>query len=545
VASLNDLVRARTALGEAELDLLHRLVGAWQLLADLSFADLLLWVPSEGSEGPGYVAVAQIRPTTGPTAFPDDLVGTWLPRGRRPQLDTALDEGRICRERDPEWRADVPVREETIPVRTPGGDVVAVVSRHTNLAAARTPSRLELTYLQAAGDLARMLAEGRFPGEELQRSGDGPRTGDGLVRLDPAGVVTYASPNAESAFRRLGLTADLVGRHLGRTVAELAPQMRASHDAVPRRLAGTEPAETELETSAGAIRLRTIPLTPDGVHGGALVLCQDVTELRRRERELITKDATIREIHHRVKNNLQTVAALLRLQSRRLEEPSARAALDEAVRRVGSIAVVHETLALAPDERVDFDEIAGRVLAMVGELATAHTPVRVARSGRFGILPAEVATPLVLVLTELVQNAAEHGLAGAGGEVTVEAGRTEPAGPGDAAQTGGAAGTGGVDPVGGVAGATGAGGPAATGGPAGATGAGDVTDAAGADGVLRLAVVDRGIGLPAGFDAATDGGLGLQIVRTLVEQELGGRLRLRSADPGVRAEVEVPLRADA
>ena len=68
---------------------------------------------------------------------------------------------------------------------------------------------------------------------------------------------------------------------------------------------------------------------------GALVLLRDVTELRRRERELMTKDATIREIHHRVKNNLQTVAALLRLQARRLRIPEGRAALEEAVRRVG------------------------------------------------------------------------------------------------------------------------------------------------------------------------------------------------------------------
>ena len=74
-----------------------------------------------------------------------------------------------------------------------------------------------------------------------------------------------------------------------------------------------------------------------GEHIGALVLLRDVTDLRRRDRELVTKDATIREIHHRVKNNLQTVAALLRLQARRLDVPEARAALEEAVRRVGSV----------------------------------------------------------------------------------------------------------------------------------------------------------------------------------------------------------------
>ena len=103
--------------------------------------------------------------------------------------------------------------------------------------------------------------------------------------------------------------------------------------------------------------LRAIPLRPTGERTGGIVLLRDVTELRRRDRELVTKDATIREIHHRVKNNLQTVAALLRLQARRIGVPEGRVALEEAVRRVGAIAVVHETLSQAFDETVDFDEV--------------------------------------------------------------------------------------------------------------------------------------------------------------------------------------------
>ena len=136
---------------------------------------------------------------------------------------------------------------------------------------------------------------------------------------------------------------------------------------------------------------------------------RDVTELRRRDRELVTKDATIREIHHRVKNNLQTVAALLRLQARRTDAEDAKAALEEAVRRVGSIAIVHETLSHAVEETVDFDEIADRLGSMVVDVSGVEVPVRVVREGSFGKLPSEAATPLAMVLTELLQNAVEHG----------------------------------------------------------------------------------------------------------------------------------------
>jgi two-component sensor histidine kinase len=488
VPTLNDLVHEHTDLSAADLDWLHLLVADWQLLADLSFADLVLWVPVRARTS--YVAVAQMRPTTGPTVYFDDLVGEWLPRGRRPQVDDALDQGRICRERDPEWREDVPVREETIPVRR-AGRVVAVISRHTNLAAARTPSRLELTYLQCAADLAQMVAEGRFPfvGADDGHAGS-PRVGDGLVRVDEEGVVTYASPNALSAYRRLGLTADLLGAHLGGTTAALAASEVPVDQSVAGVLSGQAPKQTEVEANGTVVALRAIPLFPGGRRVGAMVLVRDVTELRRRERELLTKDATIREIHHRVKNNLQTVAALLRMQARRLTDPTSREALGEAVRRVSSIALVHETLSLSIDETVDFDLIADRLLAMMADVGPDDQPIAVRREGQFGTLSAEQATPLAMVLNELLQNAVEHGLSGAGGEVTVRADRLA--------------------------------------------------------GRLRVVVTDSGKGLPEGFDADQSGSLGLQIVRTLVLGELGGVLELRPVQTpgvprGVEAVVDLPM----
>ena len=488
VPSLNDLAPLRTDLTGEDVDWLHLLLADWQLIADLSFADLVLWLPLTGNAG--FVAAGHVRPSTGPTAHHDDLVGTEVPRGRRPQLDTAYDEHRICRERDPDWPGDVPVREETIPV-VRDGRVLAVVSRHTNLAAARTPSRLELTYLRTADDLAVMVSQGRFPipGADHQVA-LAPRVGDGLPRLDERGVVTFASPNAVSAYRRLGLTMDLVGTHLGDATAALARRTGAVDEALSMVVSGWAAREAEVEARGSTVRLRVIPLTPDGARTAALVLCRDVTEVRRRERELVGKDATIREIHHRVKNNLQTVAALLRLQARRLPpgETAAREALGEAERRIGSIAVVHETLSQSGSNVVDFDEVADRVVALTGEMGSGGGAVRVLRDGSFGRLAPEVATPLALVLVELVQNAVEHGLAGRDGAVRVSV-AVHPDPGGDR---------------------------------------------------LVVVVEDDGGGLPAGFDPVTAGGLGLQIVRTLVEGELGGTLTLESASPGTRVTLDLP-----
>jgi two-component sensor histidine kinase len=475
VSNLNDVLRRQTDLDAADIEWLHLLLGDWQLLSDLSFADLVLWVPATVD---GWFAVAHVRPTTGPMVFFDDVVGRRPDQGRRPLLDQAFGELRIVRDRDPEWRDDMPIREEAIPVVSEGR-ALAVLTRHTNLATLRTPSRLELTYRASADDLARMIAQGEFPtlGAPTGQRRGAPRVGDGVMRLDAEGTVSYASPNAVSAIHRLGHVGDVTGNSLMR----IASEMLRDDEPVDERLAlvvtGRVPWRTEVESRGASVSVRAIPLTEAGQRTGALLLLRDVSELRRRERELLTRDATIREIHHRVKNNLQTVAALLRMQARRLGDSEARAALDEAVRRVGTIALVHETLSQGFDETVDFDEIVARGLVDMVEVATREVPVRAERIGSFGRLRAEDATALAMVVTELVQNAIKHGLAQTGGAVSVEAERSR-----------------------------------------------DDRDE-----FLTVTVTDDGSGLPGGFDPSTSG-LGTQIVVSLV-QDLGGRITWGSAKP--------------
>jgi two-component sensor histidine kinase len=187
-----------------------------------------------------------------------------------------------------------------------------------------------------------------------------------------------------------------------------------------------------------------------------------------------------------VKNNLQTVAALLRLQARRMTEPAARAALEESVRRVASIAVVHETLAGSREDVVDVDDVLDQVLPMLGDLTSIGPAARTTRSGSFGELPAAVATPLVLAVTELLHNAAEHAFPdGEPGSIELIAER-------------------------------------------------DGTD-------LVVRVRDNGRGLPDGFDLADSDGLGLQIVRTLVVSELGGDLAMSIPPDFAGTEVVLTL----
>jgi two-component sensor histidine kinase len=500
VSTLRALVEEHTTLGPTEVDHLFRLAGDWQLIADLSFADLLLWVAVERSDQPSppdapleFLCVAQVRPTTAPTAYQDDSVGRFVSGPEAAHLAIAHSQGRIWREGDPVWYGDTPARHEAIPVRRRDGvDVIAIVGRDTNLSTARSPSQLEMNYLTTADDLAQMVADGTFPAPRHPgETTSAPRVGDGLIRLDASGRVSYASPNAQSAYRRLGLAAHLVGEDLAAVTRRLIDDPLAATDAGDRiqaALAGEAPARKEIEARGAIVLQRALPLLPAGVPIGALVLVRDTTEVRRRDRELLTKDATIREIHHRVKNNLQTVAALLRLQARRVGTADARAALEESVRRVASIAIVHETLSMSVDEAVQFDNIVDRIAAAAVEVAAPETKVHLRRASSFGVLPAEVAMPLAMVLNELLLNAVEHGFPGGGtdGEVVISAHRFRRQ--------------------------------------------------------LHVSVADNGRGLPDSFDLDTADRLGLQIVRTLARGELRGSIEMRPrAGGGTEAVVVVPL----
>lgn len=480
MASLADIARERTDLGERAVATLHAIVGEWTLLADLGFSDLVLWLPTWNTGG--FVAAAQVRPTTGPTRLPADIVGTFAPRGRNAIIDRAASTRLPVTMRQP-GLPGVPAGDEAFPVVL-DGVLAAVIERHTGRES-RGDGALERTYFDTFDTLIAMACRGELPASEGEDVTDSPpRVGDGLFRLDAAGVVVYASPNAQSACHRLGITREITGAVLRDVLGRLLDRTGTTNEPLLAVARGRTAGEGELEHRGAAVTFRGIPLRRDDEPAGALVLLRDVSDLRRRERALLTKDATIREIHHRVKNNLQTVASLLRLQARRSQSDEVRAELEEAVRRVASIAIVHESLAHEPGVDVDFDEVIDRIIAMSREMLPGRGTI--VRDGSAGTLASERATSLAMALAELIGNSVEHGIVGeAGGEVRVRIER---------------------------------------------------------NGRLVIHVDDDG---PGASGAAE--GLGLSIVRSLVTGELRGTLTIGPAAqgaggkaPGTRATIDIP-----
>ena len=463
---------------------LQRLVATWGILADLSRADLVLYVPEAADDVTRFVVYGQMRPTTGQTLYHDDLVGRVVTDGERPLVARAWRLGEIV-----EGEAGVDrgerARVQCIPVRW-DGELVAVLTREAPLAVGgRRPGELERVYAEQFDRLARMIVTGRFPFVmEDAPTAEAPRVGDGVLALDSTGRVEYASPNAVNALHRMGIYSNAEGLRLD----ELGVEETAIQQAFFRAIPVTEEIGRHPDV---IVLLRCIPLLDNDEVSGGLVLLRDITDLRRRDQLLVSKDATIREVHHRVKNNLQTISSLLRLQARRLPEGEGREALAEAERRIRSIALVHEILSRDPSQQVPFNEILEPLLRMAREVtASPGGTVRFSSRGDSGELPAELATPLAVVINELLQNAAEHAFPadryGPGVERRVEV----------------------------------------------------ILRHEEAD--LVVEVCDNGVGFPEDFSIEGTATLGLSIVRNLVTGQLGGSIRMRT-DGGTVVELRIPI----
>jgi two-component sensor histidine kinase len=467
------LVRHRPYLAE--------LVRFWGFLADLGFSDLLVVLPVLD---PGQVArraevVAQVRPATAQTVHPGDLVGMQLDLTERGPVASVLATGQMTTVTSADPRTGRRVQTWYIPLAE-DGEVFGVLVRDQLGERQRNPGELESTYMRLFDRFMQMLVAGRFPYPPSEVE-EAPRVGDGVCVLGEDERIQFLSPNALSALHRLGLASARAGESLeGLGLRIQAPSRARSLGA---------PVFEEVEGPRGAtVTFYALPLLDLDRVDGYVLLLRDVTDLRQRDRLLASKDATIREVHHRVKNNLQTISSLLNLQARRVTEVEARNALREAERRIRSIAVVHEYLSRDVAEEVPIDEVILALVRMAEESKLPGRELEVSVEGSAGVMDSQRVTPLAIALAELMQNALEHGY---GAERTSLRLRV-------------------------------------------------ILERLGSE--LMVEVADDGVGFPEDLERVSERSLGLAIVRDLVQSQLEGQISFgRARLGGAQVRLRIPL----
>ncbi|MHB1415722.1 MAG: sensor histidine kinase, partial [Chloroflexota bacterium] len=351
--------------------------------------------------------------------------------------------------------------------------------------------RKSVVFRNAVAQVRHMIIAGRLDGAaNISALGEH----DASFIIDGNGEILYISSIAENLYRKLGYAQSLLHKRIeelhtnesvffkaletGGCVEEMVQE--GEYTLVKRAIPLVASNHSSWRNSKVLAKVRRLPQEIDG----AIIVIQDVTEERQKEQELKIKSAMIQEIHHRVKNNLQTIAALLRLQVRRTGSVEVADILQQTIHRILSIAVVHEFLSYDESSIVNLREVTQRIVNEVTQgILDPGKQYRFVFEGQDVYLPAQHATSCALIVNELLQNAVEHGFANRSeGLVRIHLQER-----------------------------------------------GDE---------YRLEIVDNGKGFRPDFDAVRDGALGLQIVRTLVREDLRGQFELTPLEGGgVRASL--------
>ena len=488
----DQLLGSCKTLSEGDRRRLARVAGGMSLVADISRSDVLLYVRDQDQSA---LVAALARPHSIMPVYSEDLLGYRIDPAQQAATFRAMRWGYRRRGTRRLISGGAPVIQEVHPVRGSDGSVIGALSIEANLIAyVRQKSRSKV-FQRAVRILQRMLLQDELKGAEaLARFGQN----DGILVVDSERVTRYASGIATDHYRRLGYLDSLVGRHLSTLDTGDYTIFRQVFDDL--RCHEAECIERpHLSAASERIWVRKgVPLIGRSLHRpwwpptqwlkrrpvGVLFTIHDATEERRKERERKIQSAMIQEIHHRVKNNLQTVAAVLRMQIRRSGNQEVRGILRDSVSRVLSMAVVHEYLSREEGQAINVREVTQRIVQQTKQGALdPEKQIRIAlEEGNNLYLPARQATACALVINELLQNALEHAFESQRvGTISVEL-----ADEGDG---------------------------------------------------VRIVIADDGEGLPSDFSLEDTSSLGLQIVRTLAQDDLRGTFEMKSDGEGTQAVV--------
>ena len=469
--------------------LMANIVRGMPITADLSRSDLLLICPRPGSPTHLYVA-AHARPHSIASIYDTGLTNQTVTFGDAPLIINAWRRGRHYMAQRDLIPSGAPVMQEVYPIRCRDGAMACLLSFETSLIQLERHRQRHRAFRRAIEWVKWMCRTGQL-GDAAELS---PFIEwDGVLFVDAQRRIVYLSGIANNLYRHLGYMDDLRGKRLS--------YLNTADDRmVLAAFSSRRPQEQEVREGSRIWVRKVVPVwapptLPGHVYGmlsrkaargdeaGAIIMVHDATEEHRKRQELKVKTTMIREVHHRVKNNLQSIAAMLRMQARRTGEPEALSALNDAVARILSVAVIHEFLSHDEQQSINIKDMCQRIAAQAHQVHSAPgRRILFTVSGPAIYLPSQQATACALVVNELLQNAVEHGF--------------EHQRQGEVA----------------------------------------VTLADGGDRV-ELEVTDDGDPLPGDFQLGSSTSLGLQIVQTLVQDDLHGTVAFANADGRVRVRV--------
>lgn len=404
---LRELCKTYTQLSEEEVLVLEKMETALPLISrsiqgDV-FIDCLTNIPNIA------IVVGEARLGKGQSMYQESVLGEFALRENEPAVLRTLQTGVASRNLKARTQEDKRVSQIVEPIRNAEDQTIGVL----------IIEQKSLSAIQANQDIKQLL-------EPVERSSQQekifnvPETTiihhvkEAIIVFDPQGMATYCNPEANRLYKKMGYQDEIIGLSLHNLTLGKVDFDGASED----QLINT----TEIRAGDLSLRVKYLRMDDKDQVIGFIMIIDDMTEVKEKEMELISKSVAMSEIHHRVKNNLQTIASLLRLQARRVEDQKVKKAFGESINRILSIAITHELLAQRGLDDVDLMTILEKIReSVVGYVLSSEKNIKIHIKGETVLVNSDKATSIALVVNELLQNSLKHGFDGKEtGEINIE-----------------------------------------------------------------------------------------------------------------------------
>lgn len=386
---IRQLCKKYTDLNDEEIAIIETMSGFLQPIANLEDADIFIDCP--GRDGDAIV-VSEAKPSDVPSSYKKTVVGLLARHENEPAVARTFRLGIGTKQMKAITQENGMTIQTVEPIRN-GNHVIGVLIQEKRTDEQREVSERihfsQQSYERIANALAHMASEGNWLTECIDEA---------LLMVNHEGIVTFRNSLAKDLYRTLGYVDDVLGQ----------PYKNV-------RLEGTERDIKEIdgysfvEATVGprTLDIRRIELNAQDV-AFALII-QDETWRREQEQALILKSVAIKEMHHRVKNNLQTIASLLRLQMRRTDNDETKEVLGESMNRILSIASTHELLAKSGVDEVMLGAVINNIKSnTLRYFGNPRCSVNISLEGDDFTVDSDIATSVALVVNELLQNSFKY-----------------------------------------------------------------------------------------------------------------------------------------
>lgn len=390
-----ELCKQYTSLTDEEIGIIRSTAISLQPIANLEDADVFIDCPTPDGDA---IVVAEAKPQGAPSSYKKTVVGLLAKQENEPAVARTLKLGVGTKQMKAVTQESTHVIQSVEPIQN-GDKVIGVliIEKHAD-EQPRVSERLHFSdqsFERMAKAITHMTDENNWLPECIDEA---------LILVNNAGVVTFRNSLARELYTKLGYVDDILGQKFENI--RLTGSICSECDPPPEGYSA-------VETMVGqySLSIKRIQIQSDDI--AFAIIIRDVTFVREQEKQLILKSVAIKEMHHRVKNNLQTIASLLRLQIRRSGNEITRRVLTESMNRILSIAATHELLAQSGVDQVKIGEVIVNIKNnAVRYFARQHLELSISLEGDDFKVDSDIATSVALVINELLQNSLKYAFVG-------------------------------------------------------------------------------------------------------------------------------------